>query len=161
MRKCIALLTGSILFAATAAPAFAGSFENGVRNRWENRQGTYRETTELQIDGRSDYQYDVEIEEWQYSLKIDLVAPHANLDVEYWNDTDDNESDIGGGVKVRGRGSTSPIDPDPTFMLVEKGTHTNISGTESGYDNYQGTFFSEEQGSVQSGYVEASGFLNF
>lgn len=161
MRKLVALLTSGLTLAAVATPAFAGSYENGVRNSWENRNFNYTENTNINIDGRTDFDFNTTILEKQYSTKVDITAPNARLWVNYRNNNDKNESDVGGKLKISAHGSTSPLNPDPTFMLVEKYTDTTISGREFGFDAYNGNVVTTESGYGNSGFVEASGFINY
>lgn len=150
-------LTALTLTLATTSTAFAGSFENGVRNRWENRDFTYQEKTDIQIEGRTDFNIATVIIEDQYSIKVDVFGEDkSKLKVKYHNNNDKNESDVGGKVKVKAKGKGNP-----SFLLVEKSTHTEINANESGYDYYQGNVKSKEEGSGASGFVEASGFINY
>ena len=157
MRKLLAALTSGLVLASVASPALAGFYENGVRNRWENRDFTYNDTTNINIDGRSNFDFNTEITERQFSFKIDVLGDEkAKLKIKYRNNNDNNESDPGGKLKVKAKAKGNP-----SVLFTEKDTQTVIAGREWGYDNYSGNVVQTENGSGNSGFLDNSGFINY
>lgn len=148
--KLIAIATIGLIL--QAGNAFAGSFETGVRNRYQRSTGTYKTEGKVNFSERT---VKVSGSKWvnaTNSVKIDVVAPGpASVTVKL---------DKKGRITASGSGRNVPRNPDPTAILVNSKTLStgfSFERTDSKANGYQK---SSSQGREESGLLEGSSFIN-
>ena len=141
----------------TGSAANALFYEAGVENSWNNRNGRYYERQNLKIDAYDQYKYDVKTNTENYSVKVDITAPGpAVLRFSYKNKT---KVPGAGKLKVSGFGSNTPVNPDPTLMLVEQSSTIQAHEQGSGHSTTKGDVLLINQGTENGGFMRANGFF--